>query len=111
MATISQCPTCGAPIEHKKLGIALKGNVASKADMTIVLPRRQARVLKALIANWPYAASKDKLVEAAYDGDEEPDEARVFIESHVSKLRRHLKPFGIGIKSSRYEGYRLIEAD
>jgi len=55
--------------------------------------------------------TKRGLFAAAYGHmlDDQPDEST--IESHLSKMRRKLAPFGLSIRGERFAGYRLERAD
>ncbi len=73
------------------------------------LVRAEKRVFAALASR--DRVSKEHLYDALYgdriDLDNPPPIACV--ESHVSKMRRKLRPFGIEVTARRFEGYALVD--
>ncbi|MBB3608643.1 hypothetical protein FHX11_001575 [Rhizobium sp. BK602] len=57
--------------------------------------------------------TKDMLWAALYGDrhDLDCDPSENVIESHVSKMRRKLKPFGIVVRSQRFVGYSLVDRE
>ncbi|MGO8093195.1 helix-turn-helix domain-containing protein [Rhizobium leguminosarum] len=72
------------------------------------MPNAERRIFAALTMR--DIVTKDMLYEALYgdrlDLDKEPE--RNVVESHVSKLRKKLRPFGVVIISERFTGYSLM---
>lgn len=104
------CPHCGAQRKSAKLGVTLNGNIIDNGDLSIPLTRYQSRVMAALMERWPYSIGKYQLVEKVWDVHDEPETSGTIIESHVCKLRAKLRPLGLSIVNSRYEGYHLERA-
>ncbi|WP_185982998.1 helix-turn-helix domain-containing protein [Aureimonas mangrovi] len=71
------------------------------------LTRRERQVLSVLVAR--PRATREAVATIVYGlaREEEVENPAVVIESHVSKLRRKLKPYGIAIISRRFDGYWL----
>ncbi len=84
------------------------GRDAEVAGQTMVLPRRERRILEYLVANKGRRVSKQQLFSAIYGIFDENVEENV-IESHISKLRKKLK-MRLGydpVSSKRYLGYGI----
>ncbi|MFT3988585.1 winged helix-turn-helix domain-containing protein [Aestuariivirga sp.] len=77
--------------------------------VTLVLPRRERRILEYLAANQMRRVSRTQIFNAVYGlFDEEVEES--VVESHISKLRKKLR-LGLGhdpIDTKRYLGYQLV---
>lgn len=99
------CPTCGQALpEHGIHFDAAAGIVVSGGEF-VVLPRREATILEFLWAKPGRYFLKEQLYAAVYSIDETPSD--VAVESHVSKLRKKVRPLGIHIRSERFKGYQL----
>ncbi|MBI2718600.1 MAG: response regulator transcription factor [Rhizobiales bacterium] len=76
---------------------------------TIILPRRERRILEFLAANRGRRVSRTQIFNAVYGlFDEEVEES--VVESHISKLRKKLRSM-LGydpIDTKRYLGYQLV---
>lgn len=76
---------------------------------TLVLPRRERRILEYLAANRMRRVTRNQIFNAIYGlFDEEVEES--VVESHISKLRKKLRN-GLGydpIDTKRYLGYQLV---
>lgn len=84
------------------------GRDAEVAGESLVLPRRERRILEYLVANRGRRVSKQQLFSAIYGIFDENVEENV-IESHISKLRKKLK-MRLGydpVSSKRYLGYGI----
>ncbi|MEL6645675.1 MAG: response regulator transcription factor [Pseudomonadota bacterium] len=75
-------------------------------DQAIDLPRRELTLLLALAEAKGRTVPKSVLLDQMYGTGTETDE-RV-IEVYVSRLRRRLKPHGVGIRVNRGLGYLLV---
>lgn len=79
------------------------------AGKTMVLPRRERRILEYLAANRNRRVSRNQIFNAVYGlFDEEVEES--VVESHISKLRKKLRN-ALGydpIDTKRYLGYQLL---
>lgn len=79
---------------------------------TLVLPRRERRILEYLAANRNRRVSRNQIFNAVYGlFDEEVEES--VVESHISKLRKKLRNV-LGydpIDTKRYLGYQLLSRD
>lgn len=73
------------------------------------LPRREAQIFSLLVTR--ERVTKDMLMTAFGEDLERADTLVEVWESHVSKLRKRLKPFGVEIECKRYLGYRLINRE
>lgn len=76
---------------------------------TLVLPRRERRILEYLVANRGRRVSRNQIFNAVYGlFDEEVEES--VVESHISKLRKKLRSV-LGydpIDTKRYLGYQIV---
>ena len=71
------------------------------------LPRREVALVEALIAAQGRTVSKADLLEHVYGIGTDVEEGAV--EAHLSRLRKRLKPHGIGIRVQRGLGYALAD--
>ncbi|MCA3561426.1 MAG: response regulator transcription factor [Aestuariivirga sp.] len=82
------------------------------AGRTLVLPRRERRILEYLAANRNRRVSRNQIFNAVYGlFDEEVEES--VVESHISKLRKKLRSM-LGydpIDTKRYLGYQLLSRE
>ena len=79
---------------------------------TLVLPRRERRILEYLAANRNRRVSRNQIFNAVYGLFDEDVEESV-VESHISKLRRKLR-LELGydpIDTKRYLGYQLLSRE
>ncbi len=79
--------------------------VLRNGDAPVEIPRRELAVLECLLENRNRLSSKSKLTEHVYGVGADVDDTA--IEPHISRLRRRLSAFGIGIKTARGLGYIL----
>lgn len=76
---------------------------------TLVLPRRERRILEYLMANRTRRVSRNQIFNAVYGLFDEDVEESV-VESHISKLRKKLRTV-LGydpIDTKRYLGYQIV---
>lgn len=71
----------------------------------LAIPRREISLLEALLAAEGRTISKAQLLEHTYGIGSDMEEAAV--ESHLSRLRKRLKPFGLSITVQRGLGYAI----
>ncbi len=76
------------------------------ADGPLDVPRRELAVLAALAEAGGTAVSKDQLLDRVYGTGSETDDK--VIEVYISRLRKRLAGFGIGIRVIRGIGYALV---
>ncbi len=79
------------------------------AGETLVLPRRERRILEYLVANRTRRVTRNQIFNAVYGlFDEEVEES--VVESHISKLRKKLrKALGYDpIDTKRFLGYQIL---
>lgn len=96
-----RCPHCGQPVRAVAPDISIE---------MLQLPRKERQILEELLDAYPRYVRNTFLEGRLYD-DEREDEVvdpQATIQSHVSKLRKKLKPLGIGIECPRFVGYRLV---
>ena len=89
-----------------KLQVFFDGRDPIVAGTTLVLPRRERRILEYFVVNAGKRLSKEQLFNAVY-GIFEEGVCDVVVESHICKLRKKLKE-SLGydpIDSKRYLGY------
>ncbi|MEM1430108.1 MAG: response regulator transcription factor [Pseudomonadota bacterium] len=79
---------------------------ATVAGRPLDIPRRELTVLLALAEAKGRTVTKTALLDQVYGAGTETDDK--VIEVYVSRLRRRLKPFGIGIRVARGLGYALV---
>lgn len=79
--------------------------VLRDGDAPVEIPRRELAVLECLLENRNRLSSKAKLTEHVYGVGADVDDTA--IEPHISRLRRRLSAYGIGIKTARGLGYIL----
>lgn len=81
-----------------KLGkLRIKGN-------TIILPRKEAKILKLLLSHHNQMISSQLLIESAWDFDEEASEES--LRTHIKNLRKHLGKETI--LNIRGQGYQIV---
>lgn len=97
------CTICGHAI-----GLAPATDFPDADEMN--LPRRERQILNLLLRAKGRSVFSVKLVDELYgdDPDGGPDNAEGCVQSHISKLRRKLRPRGWLIDSRRFDGYRLV---
>jgi len=76
------------------------------SDGPVEVPRRELAVLSALAEAGGAAVSKDQLLDRVYGTGSETDEK--VIEVYVSRLRKRLAAFGVGVRVIRGIGYALV---
>jgi DNA-binding response OmpR family regulator len=88
--------------------VFLDGRDPEVAGRTLILPRRELRILEHLVGHQGKWLTKTQLFNAIYGLFDASFDENV-IESHVSKLRKKLRDhLGFDpIESKRYMGYRL----
>lgn len=92
--------------ERLRQALALLAPQEFAAPMEWGLCATEARIFAHLCTK--PLVTKDSLMVAAYGHwVDEPPVANV-LESHISKLRRKVRPYGYAIKGERFMGYRLI---
>jgi len=99
---MKRCPHCDRPMTDK-LPIALVDQMDA-----INMQRMERLVLDCLMTRYPRTVSRQKIEEWLFDEtgeriDYKPNTVRVYI----SKLRKHLKPYGIGVKCNKLIGWKL----
>lgn len=79
---------------------------------SMTIPRRERQIAEILIELFPRFVSKSLLIGRIYDDEREdipwPGEA---LQSHISKLRSKMVGTGWSIESSRFVGYRFVNAE
>lgn len=81
--------------------------VLAGPNWRVKMPRREAQVLAVLMAANGRSVTADYILSLVYSVDSEPEDPVSVIQSHICKLRCRLKPVGLMIKSSRFQGYAL----
>lgn len=96
-----RCPNCG--FKHHDTGYA-------EELLDITLQNTPRRILTRLMLGNGATVSKAVIVEELYGDrpDGGPDTAEKVVESHISKLRKRIKPRGWTIRCSKFDGYRLV---
>jgi DNA-binding response OmpR family regulator len=75
----------------------------------IVLPRRERRALELLAGRPGVWFTSDQLVEAVWSFNEDwPELPHATLWSHMSKLRKRCRKYGVHIEAKRHTGYRLV---
>lgn len=77
-----------------------------KSGETIILPRKEAKILKILLANPDKIISSALLLESAWDFEEEASEET--LRTHIKNLRKHLGKETI--LNIRGQGYQIVHA-
>lgn len=74
------------------------------------LPRRERQILEVLVRSTGRPTFMSKIIDELYadDPDGGPENAEGCAQTHISKLRRKLRPHGWLIDSRRFDGYRLV---
>jgi DNA-binding response OmpR family regulator len=101
-ALVSHCSICGHTFSEKT------GQFPDAHELG--LPRRERQVLELLVRSTGRPTFMSKIVEELYgdDPDGGPENAEGCAQTHISKLRRKLRPHGWLIDSRRFDGYRLV---
>lgn len=98
------------PVYRQTLG-ALEFNITSRqvsADgKNIAIPRRELALFEILLRSLGRHVSKESILSQLYGTGEDVDE-RV-VEVYISRLRKRLAPFRVGIKVHRGLGYEIYE--
>jgi two-component system, OmpR family, flagellar system response regulator FtcR len=102
---------CAAPSQLTvgQLRVYFDGRDPEACGQTLMMPRRERRILEYLAANRMRRVNRAMIFNAVYGLFEEEVEESV-VESHISKLRKKLK-HALGydpIDTKRYLGYQLI---
>jgi two-component system, OmpR family, flagellar system response regulator FtcR len=104
---------CASPSQLTvgQLRVYFDGRDPEVCGQTLMIPRRERRILEYLAANRTRRVNRSMIFNAVYGLFEEEVEESV-VESHISKLRKKLK-HALGydpIDTKRYLGYQLIGA-
>ena len=105
---------CAAPKKSDcgRLTIFFDGRDPEVNGSTLMLPRRERRILEYLAANRTRRVSRSAIFNAVYGlFDDEVEES--VVESHISKLRKKLR-HSLGydpIDTKRFLGYQLVDPD
>ena len=105
---------CVAPRKSDcgRLKIFFDGRDPEVNGQTLMLPRRERRILEYLAANRTRRVSRSAIFNAVYGlFDDEVEES--VVESHISKLRKKLR-HALGydpIDTKRFLGYQLVDPD
>lgn len=105
---------CASPRKSDcgRLAIFFDGRDPEVNGQTLLLPRRERRILEYLAANRTRRVSRSAIFNAVYGlFDEEVEES--VVESHISKLRKKLR-HALGydpIDTKRFLGYQLVDPD
>lgn len=100
------CPTCGQALPPDHFSFDSDAGIVVSSGKFAQLPRREAHILEYLLERRGRMISRSSIFQELYRRDDEP-ETEAVVESHVSKLRKKLKPLGIYITSERFKGYCL----
>ena len=93
------CPHCDKPLT----GPATLPNALGLADFTA----SEFNIVSALADAFPRPVSFEVLIFAIWGQNNEPENSRDDLNSHVSRARNKLKAHGWTIKSMRFFGYRI----
>lgn len=93
------CPHCDKPITSP----AALTDALGLADFTA----SEFNLASALTDAFPRPVSFEVLIFAIWGQNNEPENSRDDLNSHVSRARNKLKPYGWTIKSMRFFGYRI----
>ena len=74
-------------------------------DGEIELPRREMSVFESMVLLQGRTVSKSQLLDRVYGTGTDVDDT--VVEVYISRLRKRLKPYGVGIKVRRGLGYQL----
>jgi len=99
--TQHRCPNCG--YRHHDTGYA-------EELLDLPLQNAQRRVLTRLMIGNGGTVSKAAIVDDLYGDlvDGGPLAAEKVVESHISKLRKRIKPRGWTVRCTKFDGYRLV---
>ena len=79
----------------------------SSNNEVLALPRKELALFEVLIKARDRSVSKSAILDQLYGTGEDVEE-RV-VEVHVSRLRKRLQPYGVGIQVQRGLGYAIVE--
>jgi len=99
------CPVCGGQISMD-VQILVDANMVIGKGRYVQLPRREMDILIYLRRRIGKICPPGLIIDAVYN--RELDIAPNILESHISKLNKKIKPFGLKIKGFRFQGYQLI---
>lgn len=101
------CPTCGQILPDDGVRIDVEAGIVIGGGCFVVLPRREMAVLEVLWSRRGRIVTKDQIFQAIYRDNDGVEFAEV-VESHMSKMRKKVKPLGLEIRSERFKGYQLL---
>lgn len=101
------CPTCGQPLPEDGVKLDIEAGIVIGHGRFVTLPRREMAVLEVLWARRGKVVTKDQIFNAVYRENDGVEFAEV-VESHISKMRKKVKPLGLLIRSERFKGYQLL---
>lgn len=78
--------------------------VLRRGSAWVSLPPVEARIARALVAGFGQVVSRAALSAAAWSTD---DVGRNALDAQVLRLRRHIEPLGLGIRTVRARGFAL----
>lgn len=102
-----QCPTCGQALPDDAIRIDFSAGIVVGNGRFVALPRREMDVLAVLWERRGRMVTKDQIFRAVYADNDGVEFADV-VESHMSKMRKKVKPLGLVIRSERFRGYQLL---
>ena len=101
-----KCPTCGQALPEDFFVFHEDAGLVVARGLFVHLPRREADILSYLLRRRGRFIPKASLFADLYRMDDEPENEAV-VESHISKMRKKLRPLGLVIESERFRGYCL----
>lgn len=105
------CPTCGQVVtsRHPVL-VSLETNTLAYRGRAVRMSPTMAEIAWVLAQRMPNPVARTHIIERVW-GLGEPADALNNVYQHVYDLRRRITPLGLGIKSVRSIGYRMIESN
>jgi DNA-binding response OmpR family regulator len=105
---LKTCPCCGAEIGFAPdLIVSLDYNTASRNGVMIGMEPQSAVLVHELTRQWPGNVPFERLERVMYGWTDHSGDFRSVLKVRISRLRRDLKPLGVGIANYYGVGYRL----
>lgn len=104
------CPCCGQE-RTPEISIDLDSNTAIIHGKPLKVCAKQAELLFVLIKESPRTVRNGRLMAALWGLGNEPNNPTNVLKTHISLLRKKLRPFNIEIKVTWNRGYALVDGD
>jgi|ERR1035437_991655 DNA-binding response OmpR family regulator len=108
--TANKCPCCGSDAKPAPITVDLDGRLLWLGwyQRPIHLRKKQAEILQVLAERLGSTVTLNYIIERLWDcGEDEPEDPRNNVCTHLVGLRKILAPHGVKIETVWNSGYRL----